>query len=247
MILETTHLLSLDENTVWLQANRNFGNMVPDLSSDWEMNRDKAIACIGAYTTASQVVRMKPRGVGGFIDLDLVEPAAMHLTDGFITTNPDFILHANPADCGEIALSGFSNTEERNVIGLFHASRRIVGEGGHLRAIDYLLETHDIDPATLNARLSPSARGESYRFSDIDQAQKTSPLWRDYVYEDSEGYWHVDFHQRTVDDLLNIGIPEENIIVCDGDTAADLAYFSYMRQAQGLEPRGANGLLFALR
>lgn len=252
LMAETTELLTdayhlaVDQSTVWMQANYNFGNMVPDLSPDWDANRARAVALAGSYTTATQLVRMKPSD-GSFIDLDKVDSAAVHLTDGFITTNPDFILHTNAADCGEIALSGFSAVQETNVIALLHASRRIVGDGGHLRALDYLLDTHNVDPRTLTARLAPSARADSYKFPDISPDQKISPLWKDYVYEDADGNWHVDFHQRTVDDLLDVGIPKDQIAVSGVDTVTDPAYFSHRKFEQGLQPIGGNGLLFALR
>jgi copper oxidase (laccase) domain-containing protein len=240
------YLLAVDESAVWLQANMEFGNMVEGLSTDWLANRERAAGIVGSYTAASQVIRMKPKGESGFFDLDTVEHAPVHHTDGFISTNPEYILHANPADCGEIAVHGLSKATGMNVIGLFHANRRIVGEGGHLAALEYMVQKHEIDPSNLVARLSPSARVGSYKMEYVNETL-TTPEWKNYVFQDPDGFWHVDFHQRTVDDLMAFGIADENLAVSSIDTIADEQYYSHYRFTRDLAPDGANGLMYALR
>jgi copper oxidase (laccase) domain-containing protein len=239
--------IETDSKTVWLQANKLFGNMLEGFSDDWEQNREDAVDILSNYTVAIQLVRMKALNRSGFVDLDRTEFADVHRTDGFITTNPNLILHANPADCGEIALHGFGVEVGTEVLGLFHASSKIVGEGGHLRGIEYLAKTYGVNPAGMSARLAPSARVESYKFPDIYEHQKTSLIWRDYIYRDPQGYWHIDFHQRTIDDLVDFGIPLEQIDISPIDTIANPTHFSNYRENRTGEQPGANGLLVALR
>jgi copper oxidase (laccase) domain-containing protein len=239
--------IELDPQMVWLQANRSFGNMVEGLSDDWLQNRQQAVDILSEHTSASQVVRMKPLNMSGFVDLDRTEVEPIHLTDGFVTTNPNLILHANPADCGEVALHGFGMEVGQEVLGLFHASRSIVGEGGHIRGIEYMAAAYGLDPASMTARLAPSARAESYAFQKLNDDVAADALWRDYIYQDEEGLWHIDFHQRTIDDLIEFGIPATNINVSPVDTITEPNYFSHFREARTGEPIGGNGLLVALR
>lgn len=247
MINASLGSLEVSDQTVWLSTNRNFGNMVPGFSDDWEAVRGQAVGIVRGHTDASHVIRMRPPSITGFVDLDYAQASDTWLTDGLITSNPEHILHANPADCGEIALHGVNVETNDDVIALLHASRRIVGEQGHVRTLEYLQRARHIDPTNMTARFAPSARVESYAFAEVDPEQVVSPIWRDYVYEDDRGMWHIDFHARAVDDLLDFGIPKEQIQVNETDTIADPNYFSYFRQQQQGEPAGYNGLFFALR
>jgi copper oxidase (laccase) domain-containing protein len=193
---------------------------------------------------------MRGLGVTGFQDLDGLELAhgdVLH-TDGFITTNPDIVMHVNPADCGEIALHGFSKRHGTEVAAMVHAGRRIVDEGGHMRPIEYMCQTHDIEPSELTAWFGPSARADSYRFPVIEAEQHASDRWRDYL-EYKGGHWHVDVHGRAVDDLLAFGISAENMTINKADTSAPGAnYFSYRQYKNGDQQTFAtNGFFFALR
>lgn len=236
--------------TAWLQTNRDFGNMVPVYGEDAMPNRARALSVMAWYTTARSIAWMKPQQTSGFVDLDRVErnsPDEMFKTDGFFTTDPGTILHARPADCGMLAIAGYSAEQGKGVIGLIHTNSVIVGQGGHLQALDYLCKTHDIDPATLTVQLAPAARAESYKFPDIHDEQKTSPAWQGYVSRDGDGLWHVNFHGRMVDEITDFGVCAENIIDGGVDTISDPRFFSWFANAQYGEPMGGNGTFFALR
>jgi len=240
-------MIAADEHTVWLQADRSHGIMIPELSEVWEENRARVVPYLGKYTAASQVVRIKPKGVSGFVDLGDMVPAATVHTDGLITTNSELILHANPADCGELGVSAYSGKYGKYVIGLLHANRQIVSEGGHLDALDYLCETYAVEPAEMQVRMSPSARKASYALHYVNADIAESDAWRPYVEQDESGMWHVDFHGRTVDELHAFGVQPGNMDISPIDTVADARYFSNTRHNRGLEPAGCNGLFFALR
>lgn len=242
-----THMLAVAENAVWLQANMRFGNMVEGLSEDWLGNRARAAEIIGRYTTADQVVRMKPEGESGFTDLDKQPVDNIVRTDGFITSNPNLILHANPADCGEIALYGFGTMVERPVAALFHANRKIVSQGGHLQAIEYLCESRGIAPGGLGGFISPSVRADSYRMKYLGEDFQNLGAWESYIKQGDDGLWRVDLHGRVMAELEQFGIPHGNLQVSDIDTAVHPDYFSHTNYQAGTKPPGANGLMYALR
>lgn len=240
------HTLALTHDAVWLQANARFGSMIEGLSDDWAGNRARAASIIGQYTAARQVVRMKPKGVSGFVDLDSQPLSNVVRTDGFISSNPNLILHANPADCGEIALYGFDVEAEKPVAALFHANRKIVGQGGHLEALEYLCESRGIEPADLRGFISPSVRGDSYKMHYLGE-DLDNQGWEPYTASDQDGLWRIDLHGRLMTELEQFGIPPSNLIVSDIDTATHPDYFSHTSYQAGTKPQGANGLMFALR
>lgn len=239
-----------DDQAVYVQGDRTLGNTFPEASDDWLENIGYAMNILSSFSSAYLMVRMRGLGVTGFQDLDTLElnhGDVLH-TDGFITTNPDIVMHVNPADCGEIALHGFSKRQGTEVAAIVHAGRRIVDEGGHMPPIEYMCQTHDIEPSELTAWFGPSSRAASYKFPVIEAEQQASRRWRDYL-EYKNGYWHVDVHGRTVDDLLAFGVLPENMTINDKDTSAPGAnYFSYRQYKNGQQSGFAtNGFFFALR
>ena len=219
----------VDDDFCWLQTNRNVGNMVPGLSTDWLRNRERGMHIFSQLSSVAlgRVVRMKPLNQSSFVDLDLLDTVPDVIeTDGFITSDTDLIMNANPADCGEVAVVGHSSRLDKRVAALLHASRKIVDEGGHIQALDYFTETYGVSTREMKVVMSPSARKESYKFEDISEEQKVDFIWHSFIHEDDEGYWHVDFHGKTIDDLLAFGIQPDNIIDTGVDTISDPDYYS---------------------
>lgn len=244
----TDHMVELSQHDVWLFANR-FAGGTATITPGWEQNRDRQLAHISPYIgRAAAYVYMKPLGVSGFVDLDIYDDVpAMVPTDGFITTNPNLVLQANPADCGEIAVSAFSRMKETPLIALLHVNRVIAGEGSQVETLDYLCAKHDIEPGELSLRFSPSGRKESYAFPEIPESQKVDPRWDGFMEQDTAGNWHVDFHGRTIADFEQFGINQSQMQISPVDTIADPNYFSRYSQNRGLQARGNNCLLYALR
>lgn len=247
-IVTPEHLVHLDQGSVFLYTNRHHGNVAPKFGAEAKANQQRALAVLAGYTTAQSLVAMTPNH-GRFVDLDVEVPAATYEADALITTNPEHVLHVRPADCGTIAVRGFGANVDAEVLALFHVSRHIAESGAHLRAFEHAIEHHGIDPSQVSIFVGPSARKESYKFPSIDEAQKrANSKWHDYVYEDEDGFWHVDFHQRAVDNLMvEFGVDSGQVTVSDIDTAASPDYFSHMRFNKGIDPvNGRNGAFFAL-
>lgn len=246
-IKTSEHAIHLDDESVFLFTNKLHGNVAPHRSADALANQGRALQVVGRFTGASALATMRPNH-GRFVILDEEPRTDIYDADALLTSNPEDILHVRPADCGVVAVKGFGAKIERDTFALLHVSRHVIDMGAHLRALEQMVDTYGVDPETLSVYVGPSARQESYKFPEIDEAQKTSPLWRDYVHEDEQGLWHVDFHRRAVDDLRGFGIPMDSIEVSDIDTAGSPDYFSNMRANKGIDvDRGTNGAFFALR
>lgn len=253
LISTDDYMLSITDRTVWFQGNFLFGNMVEGLSDDWRYNRDRAVEIISDYTDARRVVRMKPPKDGtNCVDLgmDLDVPLDPYVeTDGIVTADPEKILHANPADCGEIALHGVSPVLGVDVIALVHADRVIAQERSHLDVVRYLADPqqgYGIDTKDMTVHMSPSGRAGYRRV--ISEAQKQSAAWQRYLKApQTDGSYHVDFHNMTVDTLVEYGIPREAMTISPIDTTTDPNYYSHSQHMNQGQPMGANGLMFALR
>jgi len=257
-LLPQPYTVLSDAVSVWQQGNMLAGDTYIGTNPEgWEQNLETALANLAKFTTASRVLRLSAAGqTVDLIDMDRAPQPSTLLqplrTEGVITSNPAHVLFANPADCGEIAVSGVAN-DDRPVIGLFHASRQQVDRKSYLRSLEYLCVSRGIEVEDLSLRLSPSARAESYVFRDIDDAQRTSSRWEGYVkYCGGDGLWRVDFHNLMRDDLRAFGIKDEQVWVSPDDTAhPDSPYFSYSQSVSKLvkhnKPDGGNGLLLALR
>lgn len=249
---EATHGIevAINEHTVWAFGGQALGDTYVGSGEVAERNFASLLKVVKRHSAARQNIRMTALGkrVMPFVDLDGGHIDSVYATEALITSNPNHILQAHPADCGEIAVRAFSPVEDTDVIALIHASRHTVAAGIPTQALDYMAHVYGVEPQDMTAHLGPSARAENYCFAKISDVQHADPAWQPYLSQDEQGMWHVDFHRRTLDSLRTFGIPADNITVHPGDTAApDSGYFSYCQQQKNGEPFATNGLVFAMR
>jgi copper oxidase (laccase) domain-containing protein len=244
---QTNHLIHHTDDSVFLFTNRQFGNMVPAHSDDAEQNRLRALDIIRNYSPATELVTASPYQ-GNFVDLDIQQASDLHKADALITTNPNHVLHMRPADCGVVAIKGFGLKVEAEVMALVHTGRHVLNTGDHLRTLDYMVDKHGLSPEQMQVYVGPSARADSYQFPQIEEEQRTSKRWRDHVWKDKAGSWHVDLHGLTISDFKKFGIQPSSITQSDIDTAASEDYFSRMKFNKGQQTvKGNNGAFFASR
>jgi copper oxidase (laccase) domain-containing protein len=239
-------MLDATDKVVWFQGNLEFGNVIPveGVVEDWQSNRRRALEILAGRTAASQLVRMR-RPVRPYADLHLEPAADIIRAHALITSDPDHILNANPADCEEIALHGFSPKINKDVIAIVHADRRSVGDETYLRTLEYITGTYGLEPDALDAWISPSAR-EGYVMSYLGEGLADDNGWDGYV-NPVEGGWHIDVHGRMMERLGEFGFDETRIRDNAEDTTTDPRYFSHFQQVNHGQPKGFNGLMFALR
>jgi copper oxidase (laccase) domain-containing protein len=243
------YTLAVDSHSVWLQGNRLAGN-TSETALDGEENRARLQKILQPYVARAAVAARLRHGPEGLVTVDdpLLESTIVYASS-VSTNNPANLLQANPADCGQVAAWGLSQQNGLPAIGLFHASRRIVNSGSYLRALDSFCTRYDITPDALHIRLGPSARKDSYAFPDIEESQiRSGSPWNKYVdFDETTAMWHVDFHGRTVDELLAYGVRPRQLRSMPIDTIANPSYYSAYNAARGKDSRGFNGLFFAIR
>jgi len=209
-----------------------------DTLEEIEKNRLRALSLLighSAFGTSKLIVMKPTKGELGLLDLARVDDTdSLPETDGLITTDPNIVLSANTADCNMIAMYGHGN--HGLVLGLIHISRYMADKGGHTQAFGYMSETYGLSPGTTRMIFAPSIKAESYKFPDISEAQKSDPRWRDYIYKDKAGPWHVNTTRKIVEELQDEGVQSENMYLNPIDMGSDPNFF-FSSPTCGARPR----------
>ena len=168
-------------------------------------------------------------------------------TDSLITNTPNLPLMLCFADCVPI----FFVDVENCAIGLAHG-----GWKGTLKKISAktLLKMHDefgTKPENCLIGIAPSIGACCYQIGDnvIDTCKKSFPSNHDELLIRRDGKIFLDLWRANVIQLLEIGVPEENIDVAGKCTCCeDSWYFSYRAaQKKGLDRTGRIAAFIALK
>jgi YfiH family protein len=195
-----------------------------------------------AFTLAEQIHKTKiavvksPHGGRGAVS----EGDALARADALITRIPDIPLMVLVADCVAVSLYD----RERQAIGLAHA-----GWQGTLGRIAELIVkkmelTFDSDPEDLVVGLSPAIGKDHYTvgedvftaYSEEFGSERTSEFMR----EGADGAWSLDLPGINEWQLLESGIPSENIEVSGLCTACHPEQFYSHRRDNGTTGRFSN-------
>ncbi len=132
-----------------------------------------------------------------------VEPA-----DALVTTEPGVALFLPIADC--VATTFYD--EVHGVLMLSHLGRQSLEQSGGVKSVEYLKEHYGVNPTILKVWLSATVNKEVYPIFKLDNKGMKEALY---------------------EQLLSVGIIEENIIDNKDDTATDSRYFSYSEFLKG--------------
>lgn len=194
------------------------------------------------WTGAKSMVIIDAQGGASFIDLKdatVRHGITSHKCDGLITDNTDIALALFPADCTPLVIYSTHSP----VVALIHVGRTGAEACIHTKAVKYLVSERKCDLQYLRFYLGLSIKQKSYFFDDIEDRQKQDPRWRGFIKHDGHKYC-IDLVGRTVRDLNELGITDEQITICSIDVgAADTNYFSHSRSVRMAEPEGRNGFV----
>jgi copper oxidase (laccase) domain-containing protein len=239
------HTVVSNEIATGIFGNCLLGNVDPRFGpvDEIEANRLRALQILMGHEAVdkSSLIVMEPTGKQGFTDLNTDSNLK---TDGLITTDPSVVISGNPADCEMVGMFGYG--ENQPVLGLIHVGREIAEHNGHVIALEYLVDNYGLSPQDTQLVFAPSIKAASYKFPDIKDEQKEAPEWAPYIHRDDDGLWHVDVHQKVVDELHAQGVPAENIYESPVDVGADPNYFSHRQYIERGQTRGRNAVLFTL-
>ena len=151
--------------------------------------------------------------------------------DGLIT-NEDLALCLLTADC--LPISFFD--PKKGVIGLAHAGWRGTDEKITSKMAEKFINEFGSDPKDIEVEIGPGVRKESFIFEN--PVQKEMPEWQPYLKYLPDGQTSIDLFAYNKQQLIDVGILEENIKVSNINTGTDENYFSHYRSVRTGEKEG---------
>ncbi len=158
--------------------------------------------------------------------------------DAMITNVKNIPLLITIADCNAIIMYDTKN----NVIANIHSGWKGTIQKIYLKTLEKMKKEFKTSPEDIICVFSPSIQKCCWKTKDKKLAWGFEKYWpnidiKEYVYEDSEGWNHVDFPYVITKDLLDVGIKEENIINENICTCCNVdVFFSYRKKTELNEP-----------
>lgn len=155
----------------------------------------------------------------------VTKPCIVAKCDALITNQPNLFLSIQTADCFPV----FFFDPQEQVVAIVHSgwagtAKNIVGE-----TIRKLKETFEIQPQNLHIAIGPGVQKSCYQVDDVVIPYFDS----DFYEEDGTGHYLLDLQGAIRQQILNEGVPNEQIDA-DPDCThcrSDL-YYSYRRDGQ---------------
>lgn len=133
------------------------------------------------------------------------------VVDGLVTTEPGQALFLPLADC----IGAVIYDSAHHAMMLTHLGRHNLEQHGAMRSIQYLVETHHVNPAQLTVWLSPAAGGANYPLFSFDGRSMADVAHEQFV---------------------EAGVALDNISVPAADTTIDDGYYSHSEFLKGNRP-----------
>ncbi|OGL22647.1 hypothetical protein A2707_05025 [Candidatus Saccharibacteria bacterium RIFCSPHIGHO2_01_FULL_45_15] len=132
-------------------------------------------------------------------------------SDALVTTNPGHALFLPLADC----IAAVIHDPVTNTLMLSHLGRHNIKQIGGTACIQYLIDTHHVNPADLQIWLSPAAGSGNYPLYDFDNR---------------------GLHDVAAEQLTAAGVLAANIKASSIDTTTDQSYYSHSEFKKGNRP-----------
>ena len=146
-------------------------------------------------------------------------------TDGLITSSTDLSLIVSSADCLPLFLFDTVN----GVIGVVHSGWKGTRDGIASKAVILLKEEFKTEESNLICGIGPSIEAACYEVGEEVALQ----FDEEFLTQSSNGSYYLDLKKAVVSQLVEVGVPQENIEVspicnkCDADN-----FFSYRREGR---------------
>lgn len=154
------------------------------------------------------------------------EPVA----DGMITNKTDVVLVATIADCCAVLI----HNEKENVVAALHAGWRGAKANIVKKGIDVLTNIFCAKPDYLKIFMSPCASAENY-----EVGEEVAEFFPDNVKKMENGKFLLDLKGAVLSQILDCGVPRENVEVSPIGTIADEDYHSHRRDGNRAGRMGA--------
>ena len=143
--------------------------------------------------------------------------------DAAITQRKGYFLFLRTADCNPILFY----EPQKKVIGAVHAGWRGLKSEIFTKTINLAVKKYHIDTALIKVSVGPSIRSCCYEVKDdlIKEFQNFEKL--DTLFVKRGGKIHFNQTERLKNEILSLGIKEENIEIIDQCTHCSEKFFSY--------------------
>lgn len=150
--------------------------------------------------------------------------------DAFITKEKEVFLFMKVADCLPIILFD----PIKNVL-VAHCGWRSTDKKLAQKVIEKMTEAYGSKTSDILVAIGPGIHKESYI---KDPKTKIIPDWKSFVSELENGQVKIDLVGYNKHQLIETGVPKENIEISPVDTAQDEEYFSHYRSSRNGEQEG---------
>lgn len=144
------------------------------------------------------------------------------VADSIITNCENFFITLGFADC--IPLIIYDRRKE--IFSFSHLGWQSICVDLHKKVIKKMTQEMKSDFSDLMVYIGPSIKVNSYAFEN--PAQLSMPGWSSYLLH-KNGLYHIDLVKYVVDNIIDLGVLQENIIISPVDTGNNDEYFSHYR------------------
>lgn len=144
------------------------------------------------------------------------------VADSIISSLEDFYITLCFADCIPLIILDTNN----DLFSFSHLGWQSICADLHKKIIVKMIQEMNSNPSDLILYIGPSIKAASYAFTN--PVQLSMPFWDPYLLY-NEGMYHIDLIKYVVDNILNLGILQKNIIISPVDTGNNDEYFSHYR------------------
>jgi hypothetical protein len=153
--------------------------------------------------------------------------------DGYITNEKNIATLVTTADCNPIIIYD----PNKNVIANIHSGWKGTIKQIYLKAIKIMVEKFSCNLDDMIFCIGPSIRKCCFTTEDNEFKNNFTNIWKnedEYIFFDKEAKkYHIDLPFVIKQDVLKIGLKEENIVVCNICTMCHSEdFYSYRRSLQ---------------
>jgi polyphenol oxidase len=208
----------------------NLGANTLDPSSSVQGNRSILARAFG--TKLEKLVTVSQVHGTDLLVIDTPNPDYTHFQklecDGIITNLPGIMIGVCVADCFPLLLLD----PVRKIVAALHAGWKGTAGGIAVKGVEALVDLFGSDPSGLLAAVGPGIGPCCYEVDGPvrDEFVKGRGRWEEHAVETGAGKWRLDLSLANVQQLLDAGIPRDNIETTEQCVSCQKStFFSYRR------------------
>ena len=228
-------------NLLYAVSNKSGGNMDFKWGSEREVLSNRKLFLKNNEINLDDIVAMEVEHEERILIADSSMKGKVIFTEALITKEKNLPLFLTTADCLPIAFWD----AQSEVIALAHCGWRPTNRKLVSKVIARMEAEFNSNPKDLFVSIGPGIHKESYIFKN--PIQKTIPDWFEFLEDTPEGDTHIDLVGYNKAQLLEAGIPENQIEIDSNDTFLSEDYFSHFRSVRTEEQESRFATVLMLR